>query len=812
MTLPDLSVGGPGAVVRRILAALLLLAGMVAPAYGATERRVALVIGNGSYAQTPLPNTINDARAMSEVLSRLGFKVITKLNATQREMLYAIVEFGQELENGGVGLFYYAGHAVQIRGKNFMIPIGARIGVEDHVEPESVDLNKVIGRMAGARNELNILILDACRDNPFGDSFNFYSEGLAQTRAPAGSYIAYAAAPGELAADGTGTNSFYTGALVKALEIQGIPIEETFKRVRASVLTETKGLQVPWTSSSITGDFYFNPAPPKVAEKKSEATAKAVDREVVFWQSIYNSSRPEDFEAYLTQFPKGNFAMLARNRLAELRRATPAPASRPADAVARKASDPALIDAIDKAIADARGDGADYTNQIQAAVEALNEMRREREEVERKAEEARRQVAAAVRQKADKGFEEELAKAKQAAAEAEKAALAEAAGKAEQDRKAALEAAERQAREQAAAALAKAQQLADGRAAGTVAEAEKKAEAQRKQALAQANDQAADAYRKAIADAERAAELMRQRMIEVARTNADKRLQDALSDAKEEADTKAAAIVAAARAEAEARKNREIASVEKQVQAVEAKRLEAAQKEAERAYKAAVAEAEKTAKAEAERVLAERRRAAEAHRQKQLAALTPQLPTAASKDASPTDAELGLGGNVPPELRQRIDAAMADARKKGQGKAGEMRAALEAIKAYRKTETAAKPAAPAPFDLSAATPELREIIEIAMKKARAEGKDYQGQVQAALSAVKVYRERESKDEKAGEPDNSQTSALLLGQAQTDPELRRVINTAMAQARARGESYPGQVRAALDAIKAHRARTAGNGGR
>ncbi len=810
MTSPDHNSGRrDGRALGRLLSAFLVLVALAALPASAAERRVALVIGNGSYAQTPLPNTINDARAMTEVLSRLGFKVITKLNATQREMLYAIVEFGHELEKGGVGLFYYAGHAVQIRGQNFMIPIGARISVEDHVEPELVDINKVIGRMAGARNKLNIVILDSCRDNPFGNTFNFYSEGLAQTRAPAGTYIAYAAAPGELAADGTGTNSFYTGALVKTLDIQGIPIEETFKRVRASVLAETKGLQVPWTSSSITGDFYFNPAAPKVAEKKGEATAKAVDREVVFWQSIYNSSRPGDFEAYLNQFPKGNFATLARNRLTELQRAKPAPASKPAAAAASKASDPALLNVIDRAIADARGGGADYAKQIQAAVEALNTMRRQREEDERKAEEARKQVAAAVRQKAEKSFEEELATAKRAAADAEKATLAEAARKAEHDRQAALAAAERRAQEQAAATLEKAQQQADKRAAGILAEAEKKAAAQRKQELALANDQAADAYRKAIADSERAAELMRQRMIEVARTNADKRLQETLGDAKEEADAKAAAVVAAAKSEAEARKSRDLAAIEKQVKASQAKLVEAAQKEAARKYQAAIAAAEKAAKAEADRILAEAQRAAEEHRQKQLAALAPQAPAPkASKAASPSDAELGLGGNVPPELRRRVDAAMADARKKGLGRAGEMRAALEAIKKYRKTETAAKPAAPSPIDISAATPELKEIIEIAMKKARADGKNYQGQVQAALNAVKVYRDRENKGEKAPEADNSQTSALLLGQSQTDPELRRVINTAMAQARARGETYAEQVRAALDAIKAHRARTAG----
>ena len=408
-------IGSIGAVrVHRIGAALSFLLLLVfltvfasVPAKAA-ERRVALIIGNGAYAQAPLPNTINDARAMTEVLGRLGFKVITRLNATQREMFLAIVEFGQELEKGAVGLFYYAGHAVQIRGKNFMVPIGAKISVEDHVEPESVDMNKVIGRMAGARNKLNILILDACRDNPFGDSFNFYSEGLAQTRAPAGTYIAYAAAPGELAADGTGTNSFYTGALIRTLSDRGVTIEETFKRVRASVLKETKGLQVPWTSSSITGDFFFNPEPPKVVEKKNDAVAKAVDREVVFWQSIFNSDRAEDFEAYLKQFPKGNFTALAQNRLAALRRKNPSakPKSTGEAAVlaSRRGSDSGLLEVIDRAMAGAKGDGADYTKQIQAAVEALNDMRRQREEVERKAAEARKQVAAAMAQKAEKKF------------------------------------------------------------------------------------------------------------------------------------------------------------------------------------------------------------------------------------------------------------------------------------------------------------------------------------------------------------------------------------------------------------------------
>jgi uncharacterized caspase-like protein len=786
----------------------------------AAERRVALVIGNGAYAHTPLPNTINDARAMTEVLGRLGFKVITRLNATQRQMLHAIVEFGQELDKGAVGLFYYAGHAVQIRGRNFMVPIGAKIGVQEHVEPESVDMNKVIGRMAGARNKLNIVILDACRDNPFGETFNFYSEGLAQTRAPAGTYIAYAAAPGELAADGTGTNSFYTGALVRTLETQGITIEEAFKRVRAFVLKETKGLQVPWTSSSITDDFYFKPAPPRVVEKKNEATAKAVDREVVFWQSIYNSDRPEDFEAYLKQFPKGNFAALARNRLGALQRqAKPVAPKSSGDAAvvaARRSSDPALLEVIDRAMAGAKEDGADYAKQIQAAVKALNDMRRQREEVERKAAEARKQVAAAVKQKAEKKYAEDLAKAKRDAVAAEQAGLTAATEKAEAARKKALDAARARAARVAAEARARAEQVAERRVATILAEAETKAATDRKVALATANDKAADVYSKSMAEAEAAAEKMRQRMLEIARQKADKQLQETLAEAKKEVDAEATAVLAKAKQAAEAQKQKDLAAADRKIESAAARLVTAAEQDAQRKYEATLAKAKEKAEKTRQRKLAEATRAAEAARARQIASVGPDSKPGGTVPAAPSDAELGLGKEVPPALRERIDAAMTEARKKGQGRAGEMRAALQAIKAYRAEEAkrakAGKPPpksdAPMPLDFAAATPELKEIIEIAMKRARDEGKSYQGQVQAALNAVKVYRERESTEEISPEKDSSQTSTLLLGKAQADPELRSVIIGAMAKARARGEDYAAQVRAALAAIKAHRARTAG----
>ncbi len=801
----------------RVFAFLLigLLVAATLPA-AAAERRVALVIGNGAYAQSPLPNTINDARAMTDVLGRLGFKVITQLNATQREMQLAIVDFGDEIEKGGVGLFYYAGHAVQMRGKNFMIPIGAAISVADHVEPESVDLNKVIGRMAGARNKLNIVILDACRDNPFGDTFQFYSEGLAQTRAPAGTYIAYAAAPGEVAADGTGTNSFYTGALAKMLPIQGVSIEETFKRVRAAVIKDTKGLQVPWTASSITEDFYFNPPLPKVAEKTEKGAGKAIDREVVFWQSIYSSARPEDFEAYLEQFPSGNFAALARNRLAELRsqKGPRASAGKTAVAEARAGSDAGLLDVIDHAMADAKSDGADYAAQIQAAVEALNKIRRQREEVSKKAETARKQVVEAVTHKAETGFQNELARAQRDAAATQEAKLAEAMSAAEKARQKTLADATAQAKKASEATYAKAKKQVEEKSAVLVAQAQKQAEDNRKRDLAAANDKAAETYRKAMADAERAADAMRKRMIEVARNEADKQLQTTLSNAKEKADKTAAARVAKAKTEAETKQATALAALESQSKADQAKLIETAKQDAARKYEAAVALARKQAEQERQRLLAEAKKAAEAERQAEIAKLAPKPATKPAPGERPVSAaELGLGKNISPDLRRIIDSAMADARKRGQGRQGQLQAALNAIKAYRRSETAAgagsRPAGQM-LDVAVAKPELKEIIEIAMKRARTEGKSYQAQVQAALDAVKLYRDRETQGGKSPETDKSQTSAMLLGQSQADPELQGVINDAMTQARAKGEDYAGQVRAALAAIKAYRARTAGAG--
>ena len=223
----------------------------------AQEIRLALVIGNGGYQSSPLKNPVNDAADMASALKKLGFEVIHKENSGLRAMEEAVRLFGRRLKGGGVGLFYFAGHGVQIAGKNYLIPIGARMEEETDVKFEAMDAGRVLDAMYNAANRLNIVILDACRNNPFARSFRNVSKGLARMDAPTGTIIAYATAPGKLAADGVGRNGTYTRHLLRHITAGSMKVEEFFKNVRVGVLKETNRLQTPWESSSLTGDFYF---------------------------------------------------------------------------------------------------------------------------------------------------------------------------------------------------------------------------------------------------------------------------------------------------------------------------------------------------------------------------------------------------------------------------------------------------------------------------------------------------------------------------------------------------------------------------
>ena len=284
----------------------------VAPA-AANEQRVALVIGNSTYKSDPLKNPANDAEDMSRALRTLGFKVTLRTNATQRQMKAAIREFGSELKRGGVGLFYFAGHGVQSKGRNYLVPIGAEIDNEYELEDQSVDANLVLGGMEEAGNRINIVVLDACRNNPFARSFRSPAKGLAQMEAAKGSFVAFATAPGSVAADGSGRNGVYTKHLLANLGQGDGSIEQVFKRTRAEVARETGNKQIPWESSSLIGDFYFRGGTGTAST--GESTADAATIELAFWDSIKSSTDIDDFKAYIEQYPNGRFVSLARNRL-----------------------------------------------------------------------------------------------------------------------------------------------------------------------------------------------------------------------------------------------------------------------------------------------------------------------------------------------------------------------------------------------------------------------------------------------------------------------------------------------------------------
>ncbi len=221
-------------------------------------QRVALVIGNSQYESAPLANPVNDAADMAAALTRLGFTVILKKNASQESMEEAFEDFGNRLKKGGVGLFFYAGHGIQANGVNYLIPIGARIKKESDLKYRAIDAGRILDEMQNANNGTNIVILDACRDNPFSRSFRSASRGLSIiSAAPQGTFITYSTSPGNVAADGKGRNSPYTEALLKHIGTPGLPIEHVFKRVRQDLATQTRGQQVPWELSSLSGDFYF---------------------------------------------------------------------------------------------------------------------------------------------------------------------------------------------------------------------------------------------------------------------------------------------------------------------------------------------------------------------------------------------------------------------------------------------------------------------------------------------------------------------------------------------------------------------------
>lgn len=259
--------------MRRIL---LILACLLPVSAGAQrnlavmgDQRVALVIGNAAYKEGALRNPVNDARAVAEGLQRLGFVVIKRENISAKQIGPALREFRSRLSAGGVALFFYAGHGVQVRGVNYLPAVEAEIEAEEDVPTQALDVNKVLELMDEAKTRVNLVFLDACRNNPFSRKFRSVSGGLAKVDAASGTLISFATRPGSVAADGDGKNGLYTEYLLKHMETPGLPIEQLLKRVGAGVKLASKGRQEPWSEGLIEGEFFFRagvpPAAPPIA-------------------------------------------------------------------------------------------------------------------------------------------------------------------------------------------------------------------------------------------------------------------------------------------------------------------------------------------------------------------------------------------------------------------------------------------------------------------------------------------------------------------------------------------------------------------
>lgn len=239
----------------------LLISGVIVLLLAASlraETRTALVIGNGDYLKSPLNNPVNDAKDMAAVLADCGFEVILKTNRDKSGMLAAVNQFGQRLKRGGTGLFFYAGHGVQVNGVNYMIPVGARVSKLADIRSQCLEISSVLSAMQTAKNDLNIVILDACRNNPF-EKITGVSKGLALMDAPKGSYIAFSTRPGALSGDGYRRNGLYTSKLLKHIRTPGLSLVDLFMTVRNEVIAASGDTQEPWDNHALRRHFYFVP-------------------------------------------------------------------------------------------------------------------------------------------------------------------------------------------------------------------------------------------------------------------------------------------------------------------------------------------------------------------------------------------------------------------------------------------------------------------------------------------------------------------------------------------------------------------------
>ncbi|HEX9389872.1 MAG TPA: caspase family protein [Usitatibacteraceae bacterium] len=314
---------------RLLLAALLLLGLPLAHAY---DDRVALVIGNDAYPTEPLKNASNDARAVAKALSDLGFKVVVKTNADINTMRSAAVEFAKILDGATAAVFYYAGHGIQYRDKNYLVPVDAKLTSEPEIVYNALEVGQLLESMDDAKVKFKFIILDACRNNPFSNVFS--STGLAKiSKVPPGTIISYAAAAGAVALDGDGDNGLYTKHLLAEIRNPANQAGPMFQRVQTAVAQESGNKQLPelYSTPLPRGTFYFAERGAAAAAAAGGASSDAqISLEREFWSSVKDSRNPKDYQAYLEQFPSGTFAGLARNRIDSLKQAPAQIAAAPA--------------------------------------------------------------------------------------------------------------------------------------------------------------------------------------------------------------------------------------------------------------------------------------------------------------------------------------------------------------------------------------------------------------------------------------------------------------------------------------------------
>jgi formylglycine-generating enzyme required for sulfatase activity len=316
-----------------LLSALVLALWLALSAQAAHAARMALVVGNAAYADSPLKNPVNDARAMKGKLASLGFDVTAVENLKRRDIGRTISGFASRIRPGDEVVVFYAGHGLQVKGINYLPAVDADIQTEEDVALNSLNLNTLLDRLDEAKAGVKLLFLDACRNNPYARSFRSSARGLARVQdAPGGTLMHFATRPGSVAADGSGSNGLYTTELLRHIDQPGTPVEQMLKRVAAAVERESKGQQEPWVEGSLKGDFYFKPGPgTQVASvgvvPTGEPAQVQADPEQEAWELAKRRDTVAGFQAYLNRYPSGRYADTARVALEGLQ---PAPSPRPA--------------------------------------------------------------------------------------------------------------------------------------------------------------------------------------------------------------------------------------------------------------------------------------------------------------------------------------------------------------------------------------------------------------------------------------------------------------------------------------------------